>query len=166
LIGFHEKVPATRLAKLRLAAKRGHREKASIMKLAVGLVTLALAATPIAVAPSAAAGNGSTCPEALEIARITGAPAPAECGGSNPAGSPATPPPAAPPAPAPVLEVPAAPPPAVPAPPAPVVAPPTPAAPAHGGISPGHGEPANCGTPEQPPGTDSLCPVTALTPFN
>src|ERR1700752_1774593 len=38
-----------------------------------------------------------------------------------------------------------------------------PASPAPG-ISPGNGEPSWCGTPQQPPGTDSQCPVTGLSP--
>jgi hypothetical protein len=66
------------------------------MKLAIGLVSLTLAATPIAVAPNAVAGNESTCPEAVQIHHITGAPLPPECAAFDTAGSPAAPPPAAP----------------------------------------------------------------------
>jgi hypothetical protein len=67
------------------------------MKLAIGLVSLTLAAAPVAVPPIAAAGNLSTCPEAVQVHRITGAPLPPECAGFDAGGSPATPPPAAPP---------------------------------------------------------------------
>jgi hypothetical protein len=67
------------------------------MKLAIGLVSLALAAIPSGVAPIAAAGNESTCPEAVQIHHLTGALLPPECAAFDTAGSPAAPPQAAPP---------------------------------------------------------------------
>jgi hypothetical protein len=167
LIVSCERVPINTLANLELASKTGALErKKCVMKLAIGLVSFTLAVAPIAVAPTAIGGcDPQMAPIAGNISAITGATDPC-VGGAAPAASPPAPPPAAPPAPAPLPAIPAAPPPAAPAPPAPVVAPPAPAGPAPNGISPGHGEPSYCGTPEQPPGTDSLCPVTALTPFN
>jgi hypothetical protein len=63
------------------------------MKLAFGLASLAVAATAIAVAPTAAAINESTCPEAVQIHRITGAPLPPECAAFDSPGMPAAPPP-------------------------------------------------------------------------
>jgi hypothetical protein len=61
------------------------------MKLAFGLASLAIAATAIALAPTAAAINQSTCPEAVQIHRITGAPLPAECAAFDTPGVPGTP---------------------------------------------------------------------------
>jgi hypothetical protein len=71
------------------------------MKLAIGLVSLALAGVPIAVVPTAAAATAaqdiSTCPEAVQIHRLTGAVLPAECAAFDTPGAPAPAAPAPPP---------------------------------------------------------------------
>ncbi len=87
---------------LTLTMKAGAPRGSTVMKLAVGLVSLALAASPIAVAPTAGAGcDPQMAPIAGNISTITGATNPC-VGGATPAGSPPAAPPADPPAPAPL----------------------------------------------------------------